>query len=461
VTMTTRHTKTPIGNATVNIATSDGKSESQQGFNDPLYRKITLRIVPFLFLCYLVSFLDRINIGFAHLQMTRDLGISEAAYGLGAGVFFLGYVLFEVPSNLLLAKIGATRTFCRIMVCWGIVSACTMFVQTAWQLNVLRFLLGAFEAGFFPGIVLYLTYWFPPQRRATVVSWFFAGAAVAGMLGGPISGWIMRDLAGVAGLHGWQWMFLIEGVPAAVLGLVAFVVLVDRPENVVWLTAGEKSILRQALSSEEQEKHAVSVVSVLDAFRSARIYWCAFIYFALACGSYAISFWLPVMIRNSGVKDVLLIGLYSAIPYGLGALGIVLISMHSDRRSERRVHFTLCSLVGAAALVILANFGAGLGVVTTLAVLSVAIVFTYAAIPIFWSMPPMFLSGNAAAAGIALVSSLGSLGGFASPYLIGLIATRTGRLGDGLYVMAALMVVSGVSVFIALPRAPRFQKLTA
>jgi D-galactonate transporter len=444
----------------VNTAPSDGKSESQQGFNDQLYRKITLRIVPFLFLCYLISFLDRINIGFAHVQMSRDLGMSEAAYGLGAGVFFLGYVLFEVPSNLLLAKIGARRTFCRIMVCWGIVSACTMFVKVAWQLNILRFLLGAFEAGFFPGIVLYLTYWFPPRRRATVVSWFFAGAALAGMLGGPISGWIMRDLSGFAGLHGWQWMFLIEGVPAAALGLVAFVILVDRPEEVGWLTDDEKLTLGQALSIEEKEKHSVSVVSVLDAFRSARIYWCAFIYFSLACGSYAISFWLPVMIRNSGVKDVLLIGLYSAIPYGLGALGIVLISMHSDRRSERRMHFTLCSLVGAAALAVLANFGASLGVVTTLAVLSVAIVSTYGAIPIFWSMPPMFLSENAAAAGIALVSSLGSLGGFASPYLIGLIATRTGRIGDGLYVMAAIMAVSGVSVFVALPRAPRFHKLT-
>ncbi|MFM0662939.1 MFS transporter [Paraburkholderia sediminicola] len=437
------------------------KNCNQQRQDDRLYRKIALRVVPFLFLCYVVSFVDRINIGFAHLQMTLDLGISEAAYGLGAGVFFLGYVLFEVPSNLLLAKIGATRTFCRIMVGWGIVSACTMFVQTAWQLSVLRFLLGAFEAGFFPGIVLYLTYWFPPRRRATVVSWFFAGAALAGMLGGPVSGWIMRDMAGLAGLNGWQWMFLIEGVPAVLLGLAAFVLLVDRPEAVGWLTDGEKASLRHALSVEEQEKHAVSVASVHDAFRSVRLYWCAFIYFALACGSYAISFWLPVMIRNSGVKDVLLIGLYSAIPYGFGALGIVLISMHSDRRSERRVHFTLCSLVGAVALVVLANAGAGLGVAATLIVLSVAIVFIYAAIPIFWSMPPMFLSGNAAAAGIALVSSLGSLGGFVSPYLIGLIATRTGRLGDGLYVMATLMIISGISVFVALPGTPRLQKITA
>ncbi|WP_153141634.1 MFS transporter [Paraburkholderia agricolaris] len=445
----------------MNIALSDEGSESRQDREDRLYRKITLRIVPFLFICYLVSFLDRINIGFAHLEMTRDLRISEAAYGLGAGIFFIGYVLFEVPSNLLLAKIGARRTFCRIMACWGIVSACTMFVQTAWQLNVLRFLLGAFEAGFFPGIVLYLTYWFPPRRRATVVSWFFAGAALAGMLGGPLSGWIMHGMAGAHGLRGWQWMFLLEGIPAALLGVVAFFLLVDRPEQVSWLTDDENSALRQALSAEQQEKRAVSAASVFDAFRSVRLYWCAFIYFALACGSYAISLWLPVMLREAGVKDVLMIGMYSAIPYGIGALGIVLISMHSDRRAERRLHFTVCSLAGSAALMVVAAFGASLGVAGTLATLSIAVVFIYAAIPIFWSMPPMFLSGKAAAAGIALVSSLGSLGGFASPWLIGLIATRTGRLGDGLYVMAALMIVSGLSVLIALPHATRLRKALA
>ena len=442
----------------MNIALSDAASGEHQVREDRLYRKIMLRIVPFLFICYLVSFLDRINIGFAHLEMTRDLRISEAAYGLGAGIFFIGYVLFEVPSNLLLTRIGARRTLCRIMVCWGIVSACTMFVQNSWQLNALRFLLGAFEAGFFPGIVLYLTYWFPPRRRATVVSWFFAGAALAGMLGGPLSGWIMHGMTDVNGLRGWQWMFVLEGVPAVLLGVAAFFLLVDRPEQVGWLTDDDKSALRLALSVEQQEKHAVSAASVVEAFRSIRLYWCAFLYFALACGSYAISLWMPVMLREAGVHDVLMIGMYSAIPYGIGALGTVLISMHSDRRAERRVHFTVCSLVGSAALMVIAAFGANLGVVATLATLCVAIAFIYAAIPIFWSLPPMFLSGKAAAAGIALVSSLGSLGGFASPWLIGLIATRTGRLGDGLYVMVALMVIGGLSVLIALPHATRIKK---
>jgi D-galactonate transporter len=411
-----------------------------------------------LFICYVVSFLDRINIGFAHLEMTRDLGISEATYGLGAGMFFIVYVLFEVPSNLLLARIGARRTFCRIMVCWGIVSACTMFVQTAWQLNLLRFLLGAFEAGFFPGIVLYLTYWFPPARRATVVSWFFAGAALAGMLGGPLSGWIMHGMAGVNGLRGWQWMFVLEGLPAALLGVAAYFLLVDRPEQVGWLTDDEKLALRQALSAEQHEKRAISAASVVETFRSVRLYWCAFLYFALACGSYAISLWLPVMLKQAGVRDVLMIGLYSAIPYGIGALGTVLISMHSDRRAERRVHFTVCSLIGSAALMVVAVLGPNLGMAATLVTLSIAIAFIYAAIPIFWSLPPMFLSGRAAAVGIALVSSLGSLGGFVSPWLIGLITTRTGRLGDGLYVMVALMVVGGISVLIGLPYATRGRK---
>lgn len=442
----------------MNIVLSDDASEEHQGREDRLYRKIMIRIVPFLFICYLVSFLDRINISFAHLEMTRDLRISEAAYGLGAGIFFIGYVLFEVPSNLLLTRIGARRTFCRIMMCWGIVSACTMFVQNSWQLNALRFLLGAFEAGFFPGIVLYLTYWFPPRRRATVVSWFFAGAALAGMLGGPLSGWIMHSMADVNGLRGWQWVFVLEGGPAVLLGVAAFFLLVDRPEQVGWLTDDEKSALRLALSAEQQEKHAVSAASVVEAFRSIRLYWCAFLYFALACGSYAISLWMPVMLRQAGVHDALMIGMYSAIPCGIGALGTVLISMHSDSRAERRVHFSVCSFVGSAALMVIATFGANLGVVATLVTLSVAMSFIYAAIPIFWSLPPMFLSGKAAAAGIALVSSLGSLGGFASPWLIGLIATRTGRLEDGLYVMVALMVIGGLSVLIALPHATRIKK---
>lgn len=444
----------------MNIAMSEAANEVGVKDQQKVYRKITIRIVPFLFLCYVVAFLDRINIGFAQLQMNADLGISQAAYGLGAGIFFIGYVLFEMPSNLLLARIGARRTFCRIMVCWGITSASMMFVQTSWQLIGLRFLLGVFEAGFFPGIVLYLTYWFPPQRRAAVVSWFFAGAMLAGVLGGPLSGWIMHNLADSYGLRGWQWMFLLEGLPAVFLGIAAYFVLVDRPEDVKWLTNEEKITLRNALQLEQQQKQAVSAQSIRGAFRSMRLYWCAFIYFALTCGSYAISFWLPFMLKAAGVKDVFLVGLYSAIPYSVGALGIVLISRHSDYRAERRLHFTICSLVGACALMALAGIGTGMSITATLGVLCVAVVFTFASLPIFWSIPPMFLSGNAVPAGIALVSSLGSLGGFASPYLIGVITTHTGKLDNGLYVMAALMIVSGISVFFALPRAPNHRKAT-
>lgn len=421
--------------------------------HDRLYRRITLRIVPFLLLCYVVSFLDRINIGFAHLQMGRDIGISDAAYGLGAGMFFLGYVIFEVPSNLFLMRLGARRTFCRIMIGWGVVSACTMFVQSAWQFNILRFLLGSFEAGFFPGIVLYLTHWFPAQRRATVVSWFFVGAALAGMFGGPLSGAIMHGFAGVSGMRGWQWLFLLEGLPAVGLGIASRFVLVDGLEQVSWLSTDEKTVLRTALVREQEQKQGTAAFSLAQACRDPKLYWCAFMYFALACGSYAVSLWLPVLIRDSGVKDVLSIGMFSAIPYGLGAIAIVLISRNSDRMSERRIHFAVCSVVSAAALAGLAAYGVTAGIPGMITLLTVAIACIYGAIPIFWSIPPTFLSGRGAASGIAIISSIGSLGGFASPYVMGLISVHTGRLEDGLYVMAMIMVACALSVF-AIPPVP-------
>ena len=330
-----------------------------------------------------------------------------------------------------------------------------MFVQSAWQLNILRFLLGSFEAGFFPGIVLYLTYWFPAHRRATVVSWFFVGAALAGMIGGPLSGAIMHGFAGSAGMHGWQWLFLLEGLPAVALGIASWFVLVDDLEHVSWLNAEDKAVLRAALLREQEQKQGVAAFSLAHACRNPKLYWCAFMYFALACGSYAVSLWLPVLIRDSGVKDVLSIGMLSAIPYGLGAIAVVLISRHSDRTSERRIHFAVGSGVGALALAGLAAYGPAGGVLDMLALLTVAIACIYGVIPVFWSIPSTFLSGRAAAGGIAIISSIGSLGGFASPYAMGLISVHTGRLEDGLYVMAMIMVACALSVFAVLPAATR------
>ena len=295
---------------------------SAAAHDDLLYRKVSMRIIPFLFLCYVVSFLDRINIGFAQLQMKHDLGFSDAMYGLGAAVFYIGYVLCEVPSNMLLARFGARRTFTRIMLLWGIASVGMMMVSKPTHFYVLRFMLGVFEAGFFPGIVLYLTYWYPARRRAAVLSIFFAGVAVAGVLGGLVSGWIMRDMGGVMGLFGWQWMFVIEGAPAIVLGSARRVLSGGRAAARDMAHAAEKAqLIAQRDEDRRVSSDAHSSRSVMQALRNPRVYLFAFIYFSLTCASLTLNFWMPLMIRDFGVHDVLAISLYTVIPNAIGAVG--------------------------------------------------------------------------------------------------------------------------------------------
>ncbi|AIO44198.1 MULTISPECIES: MFS transporter [Burkholderia] len=420
---------------------------SASAFSDALlFRKIAWRIVPFLFLCYVVSFLDRINIGFAQLQMKHDLGFSDAMYGLGAAVFYVGYVCCEVPSNMLLARFGARRTFTRIMLLWGLASTGMMFVSQPSHFYVLRFLLGVFEAGFFPGIVLYLTYWFPANRRAAAISVFFAGVAVAGVLGGLLSGWIMRDMSGVLGLHGWQWMFAIEGAPAILLAFVAFTLLVDRPQDAPWLTSDEKARVAALCAEGRAHGNAHDGRSVMTALANPRVYLFAFIYFSLTCASLTLNFWMPLMIRDFGVTDVVAVSLYTVVPNAVGAVGLVLIARRSDRTGERRKHFACCTIGGGLALAALTlhlhSFAA------MLACLSIAATLIFAALPIFWAVPTRYLSGNAAAAGIALISSIGITSGIVSPWVIGMIRTRTGSMDLAVYLLAALLVASGVALML-------------
>ncbi|HFT8009110.1 TPA: MFS transporter [Burkholderia cenocepacia] len=420
---------------------------SASAFSDALlFRKIAWRIVPFLFLCYVVSFLDRINIGFAQLQMKHDLGFSDAMYGLGAAVFYVGYVCCEVPSNMLLARFGARRTFTRIMLLWGLASTGMMFVSQPSHFYVLRFLLGVFEAGFFPGIVLYLTYWFPANRRAAAISVFFAGVAVAGVLGGLLSGWIMRDMSGVLGLHGWQWMFAIEGAPAILLAFVAFTLLVDRPQDAPWLTSDEKARVAALCAEGRAHGNAHDGRSVMTALANPRVYLFAFIYFSLTCASLTLNFWMPLMIRDFGVTDVVAVSLYTVVPNAVGAVGLVLIARRSDRTGERRKHFAGCTIGGGLALAALTlhlhSFAA------MLACLSIAATLIFAALPIFWAVPTRYLSGNAAAAGIALISSIGITSGIVSPWVIGMIRTRTGSMDLAVYLLAALLVASGVALML-------------
>lgn len=418
--------------------------------DDALYRKISVRVVPFLFLCYVVSFLDRINIGFAQLQMKHDLGFSDAMYGLGAAVFYVGYVLCEVPSNMLLARFGARRTFARIMLLWGIASGGTMFVRTPAHFYALRFALGVFEAGFFPGIVLYLTYWFPGPRRASILSIFFAGVAVAGVMGGLFSGWLMRDMAGTLGLAGWQWMFAIEGLPALMLGFIALTRLVDGPAQASWLSAQEKARVVRALADDGggAATHAHSMGALAQALRTPQVYLLAFIYFSLTCASLTLNFWMPLMIRDFGVTDVVSISLYTAVPNALGVIGLIAIARHSDRTGERRRHFAFCTGAGGVALALLTMHLPSFAAMLT--ILSCATILIFAALPIFWTMPSRCLSKAAAAPGIALVSSIGITSGIVSPWVIGQIKVHTGSMNDALYLLTALLMASGCAVLLTM-----------
>jgi sugar phosphate permease len=418
-----------------------------------LFRKITLRIVPFLFVCYVISFLDRINTGFAQLQLKHDLNFTDAMYGLGTAVFYLAYVIFEVPSNMLMAKIGARKTMVRIMFLWGLASAGMMFVSQPAHFYSLRFLLGMFEAGFFPGIVLYLSHWYPPQRRAAIYSVFYAGVAIAGVLGGLISGWIMRDMAGVAGLRGWQWLFFIEGFPAVILAVIAFFYLTDEPRHASWLSADEKARLHVALDGAHPVLGGHRLSSLLVTLRNPRVYLFAAIYFALTAATLTLNFWMPLIVQGFGARGVVSISLYTVIPNAVGALGIIVISRRSDRKAERRKHFAACTIGGAVALLAMQSFHGNF--VLSLAILSIANALTLAALPIFWAVPTAVLSGPSAASAIALISSLGITSGIASNWGVGLIRTRTGSIDDALILLAVLLVASGLAMLGAGRLAPR------
>jgi sugar phosphate permease len=412
--------------------------------DDLLIRKLTLRIVPFLFLCYVVLFLDRINIGFAQLQMKRDFGFTDAMYGLGAAVFYAGYVLGEVPSNMLLARFGARKTFSRILLLCGITSMCMMFVSNSTAYYALRFMLGVFEAGSFPGIILYITYWFPANRRAAIVSVFIAGVAVAGVLGGLFSGWIMRDMEGVFSLFGWQWMFAFEGLPAFMLGMIAWQVLVDSPAQAKWLSDAERIRLREMLDQSGRDEQAAPRPGSVVA--NPKIYLFALIYFSLTCASLTLNFWIPLIIRDFGVHDVVSISLLSVIPNAIGVVGLIVIARHSDRSNERRRHFAFCTIGGAAALWALTLHLSNLSLM--LGFLSLACVLVYAALPIFWAVPPTQFPKYHAAASIALISSIGITSGIVSPWGIGIVRTRTGSIDDAIYVLTLLLILSAIALWV-------------
>jgi sugar phosphate permease len=419
-----------------------------QSILDATYRKVTWRLLPFLFICYVVAFLDRINIGYAQLQMKQTLPFGDAVYGLGAGIFFLGYFLFEVPSNLMLARVGARRTLLRIMFCWGIVAAAMMFVSTPTMFYVLRFLLGVFEAGFFPGVLLYLTYWYPNARRGRIIALFMTATTIAGVIAGPLSGGIMKYMDGMNGWAGWQWLFLVQGLPASLLGIAAYFFLQDKPEDAQWLTASEKAIVRNQLDADSQAA-AGSHGSFWQLLRDPKVYVLSLVYFLLLGAAYAIIFWVPTVIRSWGVTDMLQIGLYAAIPNLVGAIAMVFVARHSDAKMERRWHLIACVLVASVGMLLTVMAKGNLAL--SLAALSLAVVGVASATPIFFTIPTAYLSPASAAAGLALISSLGNLGAAVSPSLTGLISARTGNPLDSMFLVIAAYALVAVVVWLAVP----------
>jgi D-galactonate transporter len=421
-------------------------SEVDTTIRKSAYRKIAFRLMPFLMLCYFCAYLDRVNVGFAKLQMMSDLQFSEAVYGLGAGIFFIGYFLCEVPSNIVLHKVGARRWIARIMITWGILSGCFAFVQTEWQFYTLRFLLGVAEAGLAPGLLLYLTYWFPSYRRARMTVLWFIAIPISGMIGGPLSGLIMDRMSGVHGWFGWQWMFVIEAIPTVLVGLLVLAILKDSVQDANWLTQGEKNLVKQELAQDNQHKEGHA--SVKEFIADKRLWLLAGIYFCVVMGQYAITFWLPTLIRNSGISDNWHIGLLTSLPYMCAIVVMILAGRSGDHFQERRWHLIIPMCAGALALTFATLFASNLTL--SLICLCIAASGVLTASSLFWMLPTNFLGGVSAAAGIAAVNSFANLAGFCSPYLIGWITTNTGSNAIGMFLITAVLIF-GASLVLRVP----------
>jgi MFS family permease len=412
-----------------------------------LYRKVTWRIVPLVIACFIAAYLDRVNISFAKLQMQSQLGLSEAAYGLGASIFFIGYLLFEIPSNAILVKTGARRWIARIMITWGITSAAMMFVRTENWFYILRFLLGALEAGFVPGVLYFYTQWFPAARRGRMNTLFFGAIALCGIIGGPISGAILKYMNGLHGMPGWQWLFLIEGIPSVLLGLLVLAILDDRIEDAKWLSAVEKNALAAAIA---RDPKVDSTHSFIVALKRPLTYLFSLIYFGLCMGIYGLLFWMPQLIKTAGTSDPFIIGLITTLPYISAIIGTVLIGRSSDRTGERRWHLAACALAGMIGYTLSATYASS----TVLLVLGLSIAATgiIASFGIFWMFPARVLTGVAAAAGLALINSVGQIGGVVAPYMVGKVKDVTGSASMGLYVIALACGVTAVLIAWVLPR---------
>jgi MFS family permease len=416
-----------------------------------IVRKVAWRLMPLIMICYLFAFFDRINISFAKFQLQSDLGFSDTAYGLGASLFVIGYVLFEVPSNMFLFRVGARRWIARIMISWGLATAAMVFVHTEWQFYGLRFVIGAMEAGFAPGVLYYLTLWFPQSFRGRITSLLFLASAFSGLIGAPLSGLVLSNLDGVAGIRGWHWLFLLGGLPCIVLGLLVLKVLKDRVEDAGWLNSQEKAYLSSQISNQSQQKHHNQ--SLADAIRTPGFLTLGLVYFLIQVASYGLNFWAPQLIRSAGTHNPTIIGLLTAIPYVFGAICMVVVGRISDATGERRKYIAGLLMMATAGFLAAGIFDKQTTfLVIALAVMGAGVV---ASIPAFWALPPKLVTGAGAAGGMALINTLGQVGGIVSPVMVGRIRDVTGSTTPALYVIAAMSFVCALIVMFGLPEALR------
>jgi MFS transporter, ACS family, tartrate transporter len=411
---------------------------------EAIYRRLRWRLVPYLLLLYVIAWFDRVNISFAALQMNQDLGFGPAVYGFGAGIFFAAYALFEVPSNLILSRVGARRWIARIMVSWGILSIAMMFVQGKWSFYTLRVLLGVAEAGFLPGVLYYLSQWFPPRERGRAVSWFLLGIPLSSVLGGPLAG-LLLGLDGWHGLRGWQWLFILEGLPAFLLGITTWFILPDRPGDARWLKADERQLIERSIADEATRTRARHGSGLRTALLHPTVWLLCLASFAVQTGSYGLTLWIPQIVRGISVQSDLMTGVISAIPYAAAALAMLLVGASSDRTGERFWHVALPSFIGAA------GFAASAVVHTPvpgMIALTVAAMGDMSTRGTFWTLPGRFLTGSALAAGIAFINTFGALGGFVGPTMVGYVRDKSGSFAGGLLLLAALLAIAGIVTLI-------------
>jgi len=405
-------------------------------------QKVTRRIVPYIFLCYIVNYLDRFNVSFAALEMSGDLGFSEMTYGLGASMFFIGYVLFEIPSNLIMMKVGARIWIARIMITWGLASTSMMFVKSPLSFYLLRFSLGVAEAGFFPGMILYLTYWIPAGERAQAFALFLTSTSLAGVVGGPISGALFK-MGGIYGLKGWQWLFLLEGVPAILLGFVTLFYLVDRPEQANWLSSAERKWLSETIQKEQEDKKLGHSLTLWQTLKHPRVWHLCLLYFSVVISFYGVAFWLPQIVKSFSGLSNSAVAILSAVPYLSASICMVIIANHSDKTRERKWHVALSAFAGCLGLGLAVFFLENDYPLPAFFSLCLAASGIWSTLGPFWSLPTAFLSGTAAAGGVALINSIGNAGGFVGPYIIGYIKQTTESFTGGMLVLAGTLLIAG------------------